>query len=203
MKSTRAYRMVARAEAAAATEERIRHAALALFMAHDYSDVTLEDIAARAGVAMPTVLRRFGSKARLLDAVSRRRAREIFAEREPVVRDDAGAAIASLCASYERMGDAVWRALRQEHLFVPIHKVLARARQGHRRRLAATFASWLPKAGAERERRLQLLFCATDYYQWKLLRQDLGVSARETRRTMLGLVDALLRSFSTNGKGTP
>jgi len=56
--------MVARAEAAAATEERIRSAALALFMARDYSDVTLEDIAARAKVAMPTVLRRFGSKAR-------------------------------------------------------------------------------------------------------------------------------------------
>ena len=50
---------------------------------------------------------------------------------------------------------------------------------------------------------MRLLFCATDYYQWKLLRHDLGVSTRETRRTMLGLVAALLRSFSTNGKGTP
>src|SRR5436190_14616116 len=94
----RAYRMVARAEAAAITEQRIRDAALALFMARDYSDVTLEDIAARASVAMPTVLRRFGSKARLLDAVSRQRSREIFVERAPAASDDASAAIASLCA---------------------------------------------------------------------------------------------------------
>ncbi|MFL5885485.1 MAG: helix-turn-helix domain-containing protein, partial [Thermoleophilaceae bacterium] len=58
----RPYRMTARAEAAAATGERILEAAAELFHARPFDEVTLEDVARRAGVSSQTVIRRYGSK---------------------------------------------------------------------------------------------------------------------------------------------
>src|SRR5262245_5270243 len=58
----RPYRMSSRAAAAARTLERIRDAATALFWERTYDDVSLEHVAARARVSLPTVLRKFGSK---------------------------------------------------------------------------------------------------------------------------------------------
>src|SRR6185437_4741764 len=67
---SRGYRMVARADAAARTHQRIIDAALELYSEHDFEQVSLEDVAARADVTVRTVLRRFGGKEALLEAVA-------------------------------------------------------------------------------------------------------------------------------------
>lgn len=53
---------------AAATRTKIAHAAASLFAAHGYDDVRIDDIAAAAGVAYPTVYKAFGNKRSLLKA---------------------------------------------------------------------------------------------------------------------------------------
>src|SRR5260221_65452 len=58
----RAYRMASRAEASEATRERILAAATALFTQLTYDEVSLDAVARRAEVSLPTVLRKFGSK---------------------------------------------------------------------------------------------------------------------------------------------
>src|SRR5256885_859692 len=171
MKSTapkRAYRMQARAEASAETERRIRQAAMRLLMGHDYSEVTLADVAAGAGVTLQTVLRKFGSKEGLLDAVFGEATRQVVAERTPQTPGDSASAIRALAASYERIGDGNWRILRQEHQFPALHDLLMAARRNHRAWLERSFAHALPSRGAARRRALDLLFVATDFYAWEL-----------------------------------
>src|SRR5579859_5733998 len=66
----RAYRGTVQAEVAALTAQRIIQAGLALFDEQWGETITLEQIAERAGVTTQTLLRHFGSKERLADAVS-------------------------------------------------------------------------------------------------------------------------------------
>lgn len=196
MKSARAYRQGARAEAAAETRERILDAAMTLFLAHDYEDVTLDKIAGAAGVTLQTVLRKFGSKEGLAGATIEERAGRIMEERRPAATG-ARAAVAALVASYEDMGDANWRMLRQESQQPVIHEVLVNARAMHRAWIEASFARELPAKGAERERMIDALFTVLDFYVWKLHRRDLGRSREETEALMLGLVEAVEKSRRT------
>lgn len=58
----RVYRMGSRAEAAEETRVRILDAVIGLHMERYHDQISLEDVAGRAGVTVQTVLRRFGSK---------------------------------------------------------------------------------------------------------------------------------------------
>ena len=62
MKATRTYTMGSRAEAVAATRDRIARQAAALFLEHPYDDVTLAAIAKASDVSHQTVLNHFESK---------------------------------------------------------------------------------------------------------------------------------------------
>ena len=73
--------MVKRARAAANTSERIVAAAAELFGRLPYDQVTLSAIADGAGVAIQTVMRRFGSKETLFIEVVEARGRLIRAAR--------------------------------------------------------------------------------------------------------------------------
>jgi AcrR family transcriptional regulator len=63
-----------------ALSARILDAALALSAASGVRNLTIDDVARRAGVGRMTVYRRFGEKARLIDALAVREARRILAE---------------------------------------------------------------------------------------------------------------------------
>lgn len=65
----RPYRSPRREEQARQTRSRICAAAAAQFLDRGYVGATMQDIAAEAGVAVPTVEAAFGTKARLLKAV--------------------------------------------------------------------------------------------------------------------------------------
>src|SRR5215213_7132878 len=91
--SRRAYRSPVRAAAAAATGERIIEAALARFSAQPYEEVALEDVARDAGVAVRTVIRRFGSKDGLLTAVAGNVGERVMAQRNEAPADDVPAAV--------------------------------------------------------------------------------------------------------------
>ncbi len=63
-----------------AMSDRIHDAALALVAASGARHLTMDDVAARAGVGRMTVYRRFGSRQRLVDALSVRECRRCLAE---------------------------------------------------------------------------------------------------------------------------
>jgi len=80
--TARRYRMGVRAVSATATGESILASARRLFGEIRYDQVSLDDVAAQAGVTVRTVVRRFGSKERLFGAISGERAASIRRARE-------------------------------------------------------------------------------------------------------------------------
>jgi AcrR family transcriptional regulator len=188
----RGYRMRARAEAVAQTRERILRSAYELWLAETYDAVTMNAVAARAGVTRQTVLRQFSSKDELAVAVVdwQRPREEAGRQTEP---GDAAAAVARLVARYEVMGDGNVRMLEVERRIPAIRYLLEQSRESHRGWIERVFSPALPKRrGPARERRILALYAATDVYLWKLLRRDLGVSAAEAEAVLGELVEAVL-----------
>lgn len=201
----RAYRMTARADSTAETGRRILAATLELFLAHDYEHLTLRAVAERAGVTLQTVLRRYGSKEGLTRALGEDLGARIFASRAPSRPGDLGEAVRLLVGSFEEMGRMNWRLLRQEEHFPELRERLDAGRAGHRAWIEQAFAPCLPPRGRARERRILQLFAATDFYVWKLLRLDLGLSRGEVERVMRASLSAILAdgvaSDDAGGKG--
>jgi AcrR family transcriptional regulator len=183
VKTERRYSMELRAAAAEATRERILEAAAEAFLEHWYDDVTLTEVAKRAGVSGQTVINHFGGKEQLAAAAHRRIGEQITSLRYTPAAGDAAALVDALVQDYERTGDAVVRLLALEEKVPSLRPLLARGRESHRDWVREMFLA--PELVPE-------LVVATDVYTWKLLRRDQGLSRDETLAAMLRIVEALL-----------
>jgi AcrR family transcriptional regulator len=172
-----------RAAAAEATRERILTAAAEAFLERWYDDVTLAEVAKRAGVSGQTVINHFGGKEQLAVAAHQRVSEQITSRRYTPEPGDVPAAIEALVDDYETTGDGTIRLLALEEKVPSLRPLLASGRQGHRRWVEEMFLA--PGLVAE-------LGVATDVYTWKLLRRDQGLSRDETAAAMQRIVDALL-----------
>ncbi|MGD8863217.1 MAG: helix-turn-helix domain-containing protein [Myxococcales bacterium] len=192
--ATRKYRQTARAEAVRARMERLQRAAVALWREKDIDEVTLAEIAERAGVSVQTLMRRFGSKQGLLDACLEQGGTEIELLRNRAEPGDVEGALAILFEHYELDGDAVLRTLQVEGRSEAAARILAAGRRHHRQWCARVFAPYLPRAsGNAREARIDAFVAATDVYVWKLLRRDLKRSRAQAVEAMGALVEGLAR----------
>ena len=190
--NNRSYRMTARAAATAATGERILGAAVELFYERPTDQIVLTEVAARAGVTVQTVLRRFGSKEGLFAAAGEWERTRISAERE-VRPDDPAYAVASLVEHYEAVGAGVLRMLAAEESSPAIAEVVANGRSLHRTWCTESFPSALDQlSGEDRDRRLAQIVAVTDVYTWKLLRLDSGLGPDQTRIAIAELLGPLL-----------
>ena len=191
MKTTRAYTMTARAEAAERTRVAILDAAIQLATTRLLADISLGDIAAEAGVSVQTVLRRFGSRAGLIDAATAHGGREVIEERQAPV-GDIWAAVEVVVAHYERRGDGVALLLAQETTDAQVRRITDNGRRVHREWVETVFAPYLPGTPMAREALADLLAVATDVYTWKQLRRDLGLDRTTTEQRIHRLVSALI-----------
>lgn len=183
--------MAARANAVQRTRASILQAAYECWSEQDYDEVSLEQIAARAGVTKQTVLRVFGSKDQLAYATVDWH-RPLEESQRLVEPGDVAAAVEVLVTSYERMGDANVRVLALEKRVPAIGYLLEQARKSHRGWVERVFEPFLPKRkGATYERRVMAFYAATDVTGWKLLRRDFGLNRQETAAVMLTLVSSL------------
>ncbi len=189
----RPYRMVARAESAAATGERILDAAVEVFWELPGEQITLDEVARRAGVTVQTVIRRFGGSDGLFAAAAEREAERVRRQRNEAPVGDAAGAVRVLVDHYEAMGDRVLRLLAEEERVPGLREVADRGRVLHREWCARTFAPALAgRVGVERRRRLAQLVAICDVYSWKLLRRDAGLSRRQTELALGELLEPLL-----------
>jgi AcrR family transcriptional regulator len=190
----RPYRMTVRAEAAAATGERILDAAVELFWERPGEDVALDEVAGRAGVAVRTVIRRFGGKEGLMAAASRREVERVRHQRDEAPAGDLPGAVRVLVDHYESLGERVLRLLAEERRSRELAAIVEEGRALHVAWCERVFASALAgMRGAGRERRLAQLVAVCDVYTWKLLRHDRGLSRRETERALVELLEPLTR----------
>lgn len=183
--------MVARAQAAARTGERILDAAVEVFFEEPTASISLDEVARRAGVTVQTVIRRFGGREGLLAAAGAHEAENVRRERE-VAPGDLRAAIAVLVEHYERTGDRVLRMLVEEARSPALADVAERGRRMHQEWCEAVFAPTLDElTGTERQRRLAQLVAVCDLYTWLLLRRRAGLSRRQTELAMCELIEPL------------
>jgi len=186
----RTYRMTARAQAVEQTRQAVLEAAIALHAERLASDISLADVAERAGVSVQTVLRHFGSREGLIEAALEQASAAVEDERR-VAPGDLSGGVRAVVEHYELRGDGVLLLLAQESSEPFAARVTAHGRMVHRRWVTHTFGPLLP-TGRGREEVVDLLVVATDVYTWKLLRRDRGLSAARTRSRMEQLVRAVL-----------
>ena len=186
--------MSARADAAAATGERLLAAAWKHFGTRAYEEVRLREIAADAGVTEQTLYARFHSKDELLTAAYR-----WWGMREMERRDAASVgrfpeAVANVFDHYEAHGTAILRMLSQEDRIPAIRNLMDRGRAYHRdwaNRVFQPLLAGLPRAS--RERRLTALVIATDVQVWKLLRLDMQLSRPHAEKIVLEMIESYSR----------
>ena len=190
LKATRRYTMRARAESATRTRERILDAVIALSEQRLSLEILLEAVAGRAGVSVQTVLRHFGSRQGLFEQAQARQLAQVRAERATPV-GDAAAAVRTIVAFYDRLGEWSLRLQAQEHSDELSRQTVQLGRRVHREWVEEVFAPQLD-GRRDREELVDLLVVATDVLTWKILRRDGGMARSTTCNRMLRLVQAVL-----------
>lgn len=189
MSVQRTYTMRARAESTAHTRERIVQAAMELWREKLTLAIGLAEVAERAGVTVRTVLRHFGSREGLFDAVGAFVRELVIAERAAPVGDVAAAAN-TIVDHYELRGDLVLRMLEEASTDHRVAALVADGRRLHREWVQTVFAPQLAaspgKAALE-----DLLVVATDVYTWKLLRRDDRLSRARTVQRIQTMINRL------------
>jgi AcrR family transcriptional regulator len=192
----RPYRQGARADATAATGRRIVEAFVECNRDHWFSEVTLESVAQRAGVTVRSIIRRFGGKAGLIDAVVAHMGPKVRAERT-AAPGDIDDAMRRLFVFYEEHGDGIVRNLVQEPFHPALKPILNLGRADHRAMLATIFAPWLePLPAALQQRTHDALDIALGVATWHQLRRDHGRSETEASATIRSMVDGILAEAS-------
>lgn len=182
--------MTARAQATAATGERLLAAAWRHFATRPFEEVMLREIAAEAQVTSQTLHARFGTKEALFTAAYGWFGRQEIAERPAAPTADVAGAIVQLYDRYEQHGRAVLRMLSQEERIPAVHQMTDAGRAYHRHWTQTTFQPLLAGLrGARRERRLSALIIATDLLTWKTLRLDMKMPRKSAERVVIEMIE--------------
>jgi AcrR family transcriptional regulator len=178
-----------RAVSAIANGESILASARRLFGEIRYDQVSLDEVAAHAGVTERTVVRRFGTKERLFGAVGAERAASIRRARDEVPSGDIPGAVRLLVGTYEDWGDEVLHLLSQERGLAGVTNTVEAGRRYHAAWVERAFSPLLGKLPPSvRRRRLGELVAVTDIYSWKVLRRDVGLSRAEVEASLRELI---------------
>jgi AcrR family transcriptional regulator len=194
--TTRRYQMRARAQATMETAERILDAAVEAFWERPSDQLSMDEVAERAGVSVRTVIRRFGTKEGLFAAGVAREMQRTRDARSDVPAGNVVAAVAVLVAHYEVTGDRVLKLLAEVERVPSLRGIVEGGRALHRDWCVAVFAPVLTiLTGVARRRRLAQFVAVCDVYMWKLLRHDAGLSRRQTELALIELLNPMMEVY--------
>jgi AcrR family transcriptional regulator len=181
--------MTLRAEKAAENRRRVVEAARELFDAQS-STFTLDEVAARSGTSVQTVLRLFGSKQHLLVETIGSGRNAMIAHPLPISVEGA---VTQLFDDYEEIGDRVIRVLAEEDRVGGFSELAADGRRSHREWVEVAFGDALRNVTEPRRTLIiTALLAATDVYLWKLMRRDLRLDRSDAETVVLTLVQGAL-----------
>ncbi len=196
---SRPYRQVARAAATEETRRRIVTAFAEALAERWLDEITLDELAAAAGTTRQTVIRLFGGKEGLLDAVVDWMREGVLTRRTLAPGPAAIAVARAVGADYETSGDMIIRLLALEGRHPGLSAFLDYGRRQHRAWIGEAFAGPIASyPPAERAALTDRLIVATDVYSWKLLRRDFGRSRIETEAAIAALIAAILAARSND-----
>ena len=188
----RPYRQVARAASTEDLRRKILDAFRAAMQDAWMDDIALDRVAAEAGTTRQTVIRLFGGKEGLIEALALRERSAVELRRAIPKPATPEAAVTAILNDYEALGDLVCRLLAQEERHPALRLWHDVGRAYHRAWVADVFAHALPADPAQREALVTQLVVALDLYVWKLLRRDFHRSLEETRSLMTDMVRKVL-----------
>jgi AcrR family transcriptional regulator len=160
-----------------------------------FDELTLTEIAKRAGVSVQTVLRHFDSKEGLFMASMLDVGGKMASDRKLVPVGDLKGIVGDLVDHYENFGNRLLRMLAQEEREPALRQLADLGRVVHVEWCKQAFAPGLQGLrGAKGERRLAQFVACTDIYVWKLLRRDRELSVAQTKLAMQELLEPLMKS---------
>jgi AcrR family transcriptional regulator len=186
---TRPYRQGRRAEAAEARTEAILEAALEAFESKPFDQITLAEVAERAGVGVQTLIRRVQTKDGLVRAVNEWAVMRIGEARGEPESSDPDAVAAALARQYERYGTLIDRTIRQEELSPALAEGARGGREAHRAWVETAFADAIARGDEALPGQLVAL-CGVEL--WLVLRRDGRLTADQTRETVARLIRSVL-----------
>jgi AcrR family transcriptional regulator len=187
--TTRPYRQGRRAEAAEARTEAILQAAVEAFEAKPFDQITLAEVAERAGVGVQTLIRRVQTKDGLVRAVNEWAVRHIGEARGEPDSSDPDAVATALARQYERYGVLIDRTIRQEELSPALAEGARGGREAHRAWVETAFADAIARGDEALTGRLVAL-CGVEF--GLVLRRDGGLTVDQTRDTVAQLIRSVL-----------
>jgi AcrR family transcriptional regulator len=190
----RPYKQVARAQSRQRTREALLDAAIEEFTQGHWEKVSLEAVAARAGVTKQTLLRHFGSKDGLLLQALANSGAEMLEQRWSAPRGDVEGAVDNVLDHYEAWGE---RSLRVGAWLQsgppPLANISQMARQLHYDWVEYAFGPQLKRLkGQARIRCRAALIALCDVHTWWLLSHDLGLERSEVRAILTNAIERLL-----------
>lgn len=194
--TTRPYRLGKRAAAARRTTDAIVEAAISFVPARSWEDLTIGEIADRAGVTERTVLRHFATKDDIARACSARAIEQVRAQRRGAPGTSLDAAVAELVAHYEERGETALWLLDHARRVPVLAEAAADGSAMHEDWVRGVFGEPVRALGLsapERRRRIAALSAATDVHTWDILRHRSGLSRRDTEAALRTMCAALLR----------
>lgn len=163
-----------------------------LWMKYSIKEITLNMISEEAGVTTRTILRKFGSKERLLEECIALDAANIMQNREQGMVGDIEHMLNILLASYESMGEAAMRTINLEPEMEIAQKIGETGRKKHREWCARMFDPFLPEPDSPQyEIDLTAFIASTEIYLWKLMRKDLKMSEEQTFSVFKKMIEGL------------
>jgi AcrR family transcriptional regulator len=187
--TTRPYRQGRRAEAAEARTEAILDAALEAFEAKPFDQITLAEVAERAGVGVQTLIRRVQTKDGLVRSVNAWADTRIGEARGEPESSDPDVVATALARQYERYGTLIDRTIRQEELSPALAEGARGGREAHRAWVETAFAAQIARGGPQLAGQLVAL-CGVEL--WLVLRRDGGLTVEQTRATVAQLIRSVL-----------
>lgn len=192
----RPYRLGKRAAAAQRTTDAIVDAALAFIPARSWEDLTIGEIADRAGVTERTVLRHFSTKDDVARACSARAIEQVRAQRRGAPGTSLDDAVTELVAHYEERGDTALWLLDHARRVPVLAEAAADGSAMHEDWVRGVFGEPVRALGLdapERRQRMAALSAATDVHTWHILRRRSGLTRRDTEAALRTMCAALLR----------
>lgn len=182
-----------------ATRQRIVRSTVDLAFARRDIEMTLEEIAATAGVSVKTVLRHFGSRDSVIEAGIELGSAEVAAERrDPGV--DPATSIRLLVQHYEKWGRFSLAVVASE--LPGAQRVADAGRALHRAWAREVFAARLRALDVGVDEVVDQLVVVTDVSAWKLLRLDRGLTSVATTDRVHTMVEAVLSFAASTTRGT-
>jgi len=157
-----------------------------------YEHIRLEDVAADAGVTGQTVIRRFGSKAALMNATVERELGRIVVAREAAAHASPDETIHDLVVHYEFYGALILKTYSEAPLVPGLPEIAARGRAFHVDWCRRAFALDPSLPEPERLRRSAQIVAICDATTWRILRFDGGLDPAQTEMALKELLLPLL-----------